>query len=47
MAEVRRQRLTHDSSGEVAERIFGLASALEQLRQNLADLADHVSKYSE
>jgi hypothetical protein len=47
MAKVRRQGLTHALSGEAADQIFGLAFALEQLRENLADLADRVSKYSD
>ncbi len=42
MSEVRRQALTRDLSGDAVGRIFGLAFALEQLGQDLGDLADRV-----
>jgi hypothetical protein len=40
MAGVRREGLTRDLPAEAVGRIFGLSFALEQLRQNLDDLAD-------
>lgn len=47
MAELRRQGVMRELSGEAAERVFGLAFALEQLRSNLGDLADRVSPFSD
>jgi hypothetical protein len=47
MAEVRRQGMTRDLSGEAASRIFGLAFALEELRHDLGDLADRISTHAE
>ena len=47
MAEVRREGMTRDLSGEAASRIFGLAFALEELRHDLGDLADRISTHAE
>jgi hypothetical protein len=47
MAEVRRQGLTHDLSGEAVGRIFGLVFALEQLGHDLEGLADRVRELAQ
>jgi uncharacterized membrane protein YccC len=41
MAEMRRDGVTRALSGEAVERVFGLSFALEQIRGNLDDLANH------
>ena len=41
MAEMRRDGVTRALSGEEVERVFGLSFALEQIRRNLDDLANH------
>jgi uncharacterized membrane protein YgaE (UPF0421/DUF939 family) len=46
-AKVRAEGLTHGLSAEVAEHFFALGFALEQMRQNLQDLARCVSEWAE
>src|ERR1700761_1620271 len=47
VAGVRSDGLTHDLSGDVAERFFALGFALEQMRKNLRDLERCISYWSE
>jgi uncharacterized membrane protein YccC len=44
VAALRRAGATHDLADDDVERIFGLSFGLEQLRQNLADMAARVSE---
>ena len=46
VADVRRLRLTRDLPVEAVERFFALGFALEQLRENFADLARAVNEYA-
>jgi hypothetical protein len=41
MADLRRDGTTRALSGEEVERVFGLSFALDQIRNNLEDLAGH------
>jgi hypothetical protein len=43
MAEMRRDGITRGLSGEEVERVFGLSFALDEIRGNLDDLANHAS----
>ncbi len=47
VAGVRSDGLTHDLSGDVAERFFALGFSLEQMRKNLRDLERCISYWSE
>jgi hypothetical protein len=47
VAETRRQGLTREMSDETVSRLFGQAFALEQLHQNLKDLADRTTELSQ
>jgi Fusaric acid resistance protein-like len=47
VAAIRREGLTRGLPGDVAERVFALGFALEQMRQNLKDLERCVAEWSE
>ncbi len=47
VAGVRSDGLTHDLSGDVAERFFAIGFCLEQMRKNLRDLERCISYWSE
>ena len=47
IATVRREGLTQDLPGDVVERIFALSFALDQLHQNLIDLARCVTEFGQ
>jgi hypothetical protein len=46
IAAMRRERLTHTLTGSEVERLFALSFALEQLKQNLSDLARCVQEWA-
>jgi hypothetical protein len=47
LAAVRTEGLTHSLSAEAAERFYALGFALEQMRQDLKDLARCVTEWAE
>jgi uncharacterized membrane protein YccC len=46
IAAIRRDHLTRDLSSDVVERLYALGFSLEQLRQDLRDLADRAGEWS-